>query len=98
MSQKLNIQPKIEKLLKGLAKKEPLFVTLFDSDLSGCPKERKDKRQELAVKHIKLKTFGELNNCKVSIGPFSFVFYNDDFRYLGYWYKGAIEVERKPVR
>ena len=92
---KTNIQPKIEKLLKSLAKKQPLFISVFDSDFSGCPIERKKNRTDLALKHKEIKEFGIKNNCKVSVGPFSFVFHNDDFRYLGYYYKGSIEVERK---
>ena len=94
---KNNIQPKIEKLLKSLAKKEPKFITIFNSDSELEPQIRLKQRNELARKHIEIETFGIINQCKVSVGPFSFVFYNDDFRYLGYYRNGSIEVDRKQV-
>jgi len=94
---KANIQPKIEKLLKSLAKSEPKFITLFDCDAKGCPATKKKDRTDLALKHKEIKEFSIKNDCSVAIGLFGFIFYNDvkKYRYLGYWHEGSIEVERK---
>ncbi len=96
---KLN-QQKIEKLLKGIRKKDPLFKVMFDcnhrphSNLTYD--EAKNDRFNLLSKHSEFKSFGIKYNCKIRLNSYNVLtFYNNDVIFYGYFDKGKIVVERK---
>ena len=88
-------QPKIEKLLKSLAKKDNDFLSIFDSDFNIELDKRTQLRKDLILKHQEVQAFAKKNCCIVSVGLYSMIVSGEGFRYLAYYRKGRIFVENK---